>query len=171
MTARASGQGDGRMSRYAQDTSVSVEKSRAEIEGTVNRYGATGFISGWQGNKAMVAFEMRDRRIRFTLPLPDKNDKRFTHTPGKGQRRDDASAHREWEQGCRQAWRALALAIKAKLEAVEARISTFEEEFMANLVMANGLTLGEAFIPQLAQIISTSQMPPMLPGPGESTAN
>lgn len=36
------------MSRYAATTEVTSEKSRAEIERTVSRYGATGFMYGWQ---------------------------------------------------------------------------------------------------------------------------
>ena len=32
------------MSKFAQDTSVSSEKSRGEIESTLSRYGATGFM-------------------------------------------------------------------------------------------------------------------------------
>ena len=43
---------------------------------------------------------------------------------------DEKTAHGRWEQACRQRWRALALVIKAKLEAIDAEISTFEEEFL-----------------------------------------
>ena len=32
------------VSKFAQDTSVSSEKSRGEIESTLSRYGATGFM-------------------------------------------------------------------------------------------------------------------------------
>ena len=35
------------MSRYAEQTSVAAERSRAEIEGTLTRYGATAFMYGW----------------------------------------------------------------------------------------------------------------------------
>lgn len=156
--------------RYAADTSVSAEKSRSEIETCVRRYGASGFISGWKGNDAMITFEIRDRRIRFMLPLPDRQEKRFWYTPARHNRRSDAEAYREWEQACRQKWRALALAVKAKLEAVESRISTFEQEFLAHIVLPTGLTLGETIIPRLTDIIATGRMPPLLPGIGETTA-
>ena len=45
------------MSRYAESTSVSSEKSRAEIERTLTRYGATGFMYGWTDGNALVAFQ------------------------------------------------------------------------------------------------------------------
>jgi hypothetical protein len=55
------------MSRYAADTSVSAESSRAEIERTLRRYGADGFAYGWEGSRASVMFAMQNRRIRFLL--------------------------------------------------------------------------------------------------------
>jgi hypothetical protein len=33
--------------KYAANTEVSAEKSRAEIETVLRRYGATGFMYGW----------------------------------------------------------------------------------------------------------------------------
>jgi hypothetical protein len=63
--------------QYAKTTEVSVEKSRAEIEGICRRYGAMSFTSGWKEGAAMIAFEMRDRYIRFALPLPSRDDEAF----------------------------------------------------------------------------------------------
>ena len=57
------------MSRYAEKTTVSSSRSRAEIEDTLMRYGATGFLSGQAPDKAIIAFEAKGRRIKFVLPL------------------------------------------------------------------------------------------------------
>ena len=46
------------MRRYAQETAVSVEKSKAEIETMLNRYGVTAFMSGTNQTEAVIAFEM-----------------------------------------------------------------------------------------------------------------
>jgi hypothetical protein len=70
----------------------------------------------------------------------------------------------------RQRWRALALAIKAKLEAVESGIATFEEEFMAYIVLPDGQTVGEFLSPQIEAAYSSGRMPPLLPGIGETSA-
>src|SRR4051812_36109547 len=134
---------------YAADTSVSVEKTKAEIESTLLKYKATGFITGWQGSQAMIAFEMRDRRIRFMLPLPSRDDKRFKYTPKQKFLRNESEALKAWEQDCRSAWRALLLAIKAKLEAIDRGISTFEEEFLAHIVTESGQTIGEMLLPRI----------------------
>lgn len=151
---------------YAENTSVPVEKSRAEIEHTLNRYGATGFMCGWHGSKAMIAFELQTRHIKFFLPLPARDDKAFT-TKTRYKRVvacEPEEAYKRWEQACRQRWRALALAIKAKLEAVETKITQLDEEFMAHIVMPDGLTLGERIIPQLTSILENNKLPPLLPG-------
>jgi hypothetical protein len=155
---------------YAKDTTVSVAKSKAEIEDTVRKYGASGFISGWHEDAAMIAFEMKGKRVKFVLPLPSKTEKRFTHR-NKGRTyahwvpRSPDDAAREWEQACRQRFRALALAVKAKLEAVASGITTFEQEFLAHIVMPNGQTIGEVTIPRLEAAMIDSKLPPLLPGP------
>jgi hypothetical protein len=149
------------MSRYAADTSVSVSNSKAEIERIIERYGATGFMSGWTAQQAMIAFAMNDRQIRFVLPMPDKSEHRFTHS-SRGLRAPE-TVQKEWEQACRQRWRALALVIKAKLEAVESGISVFDDEFMANIVLPNGRTVSEEVRPRITTAYESGAMPPLLP--------
>ncbi len=150
---------------YAENTSVSTDKSRAEIERTLQRYGADQFMYGWDRDKAVVGFRMAKRQIRFLLPMPDKRDRKFTHTP-TGKLRKETAAFTEWEQACRQKWRALSLVIKAKLEAVEAGIAVFEDEFMANIVLPNGSTVSQFMLPQIAEAYESGQMPKLLPDLG-----
>jgi hypothetical protein len=152
------------MRRFAQETTVSVEKSKAEIEGLLTRYGATSFMSGTNQVEAVIAFEMKDRKVMFRLPLPNKEDRKFTHTPGRGNKRHPDDAYREWEQACRSRWRALALAIKAKLEAVSVGITTFEDEFLAHILMPDGLTVGQHTRPRIAAAYESGQVQPLLPG-------
>lgn len=140
------------MSRYAATTTVSVERSRAEIESTLLRYGASQFMYGWDQAGAVIAFVMeptaeKKRQVRFMLPLPARGEWRFTHH-SRGLRTPDA-AKKEWEQACRQRWRALALVVKAKLEAVESGIATFEDEFLAYILLPDGGTVSQWLTPQL----------------------
>lgn len=154
------------MSRYAENTSVSAERSRGEIETTLTRYGAHGFMYGWQEREdsrdAMIQFDADGRRIRFVLPLPSMEDPEFHRTPGGRRRRDRDAAVKAWEQACRQRWRALALAIKAKLESVECGITTFEDEFFAHIVLPNGQTVGATIAPQIERAYATGKMPRLL---------
>lgn len=153
------------MSRYAASTDVSSTKSRDEIERILTRYGADQFMYGWQDNAAVVAFRASDRRVRFILPLPDRAAAEFTkYKRGYTEyRRSDDQAAKLYEQAIKQRWRALALVIKAKLEAVECGISDFEDEFLANIMLPTGATVGEWMRPQVAEAYRVGAMPPMLP--------
>jgi hypothetical protein len=147
---------------YAQKTEVPVDRSRGEIERILQRYGCTSFAYGWDQHGAVIQFEAQARRVKFVLPLPNPNERRFTHH-SRGMRTPDAQ-QKEYEQATRQRWRALALVIKAKLEAVEAGITTFEDEFLAHTMLPNGQTVGEWAGPQVDAVYLGGGMPALLPG-------
>lgn len=145
---------------YAAETTVPAERSRAEIETILKRYGASRFMSGYDENQAAIMFEAHDRRIRFTLPIP--NIASFGHD-GRGRRRTAKNQQAAYDQEVRRRWRALALAIKAKLEVVESGIASFEDEFMAHIVLPNGSTVGQWMAPQIDNAYINGNMPPLLP--------
>lgn len=148
------------MGTYAADTSVSVERSRAELEKTVSRYGANAFGYAWEDGRAVVQFRAGGRFVRFVLPMPLRDD--FDTSPG-GRARTAVQTEKAWEQAQRQRWRALNLVVKAKLEAVEAGIATFDEEFMAHIVLPDGQTVGDFMGPQVEKAYAEGVMPTLLP--------
>lgn len=150
--------------RYAQNTEVSSDKSRMEIERILQKYGASGFMYGWKGDAAVIAFEMHGKSIKFILPLPNKNDKKFKVTPKREYLRTEQEAYQAWEQACRQKWRALTLCIKAKLEASESGITTFEHEFLAHFVMPGGQIFGDYIIPQIEEVRKSGKLPKLMIG-------
>ncbi|OBK22510.1 hypothetical protein [Mycobacterium asiaticum] len=150
------------MPKYAASTDVSSDKSRAEIERTLARYGARQFMYGWDENSAIVGFVINNRQVRFILPLPDRADPEFTRTP-TGRARAANQVREAYEQAVRQRWRALALVIKAKLEAVDSGIVTFDAEFLAHIVLPNNRTVGDEIGPSVRQAYETNQMPELLP--------
>ncbi|MDD5367480.1 MAG: hypothetical protein PHQ40_00480 [Anaerolineaceae bacterium] len=152
------------MPTYAKDTDVTADKSRTEIERILERYGATSFMYGWATGKAVVGFEIKGKRYRLVLPLPDKDDPSFRITESGRRRTSKEQILAAWEQACRQRWRALALVIKADLEADESGIRHFEEAWRNELVLPNGMTVGEWISPQIEQVYQTGHMPSMLPG-------
>jgi hypothetical protein len=95
----------------------------------VEKYGANKFAIATdnQSRIVMIEFAMNGRRIRFELHQPPV----------------------EHPQKVRSAWRSLLLAIKAKLESVASKIETFDEAFLAHVVMPDGRRFGEIVIPQL----------------------
>jgi hypothetical protein len=149
---------------YAKRTSVSVEKSKAEIEKTLMRYGASQFAYATKPDQAVVLFQINGKRVRFNLPLPEM----ALFSEGKrGRKYRQEAVLKRWEQACREKWRALALVIKAKLEAVDSGITVFEEEFLAHLVTAGGRTVGERILPDLSESLKLSASVPLLPGIAE----
>jgi hypothetical protein len=155
------------MTRYAESTAVSSETSRGEIERTLARYGASSFMYGWDHDKAIVAFVANERQVRFSLPMPSRDSREFTHTAERGLKRTATAAAAAYDQAVRQRWRALNLVIKAKLEAVETGIVTFEQEFGMHYMLPSGETVGEWLSPQLAQVyLEGKQLPALLPGSG-----
>lgn len=151
------------MTRYAENTSVSSDKSRAEIERTLARYGATSFMYGWDQGQAVVGFVAKGRQIRFHLGLPDRNSREFTHTPERRYARTAAQADAAYEQAVKQRWRALALVIKAKLEAVEAGITTFDDEFAMFTMLPDGSRARDHILPAITKAYETGKMVPMVP--------
>jgi len=148
------------MATYAANTEVTSDKSRAEIERILTRWGADEYAYMMKATQAQIAFSYRGMRVRFVLPLPDRNANEFTHH-SRGKRTDSAAAQ-AYEQAVRQKWRALALVVKAKLEAVESEISTFEQEFYAHLVLPNGQTVFESTAHQVATMIQTGDQGPLM---------
>ena len=152
------------MSKFAASTDVPVEKSKAEIEATVRRYGADGFMSGWADDRATIQFRCQNRHVRFTMDLPSRAEKRFTERKhySRTVKCTPEQASKLWEQACRQKWRALALLVKAKLEAIDSNIGTFESEFLANIVLPDNSTVYERTKDHIAIAYESGRMPNLL---------
>lgn len=136
------------MSRYAKGTTVGADRSKAEIERVLVRYGATKFAYFNEGDRAAIAFRVGDRGIRMRLPLPVPDD--FARTE-KNKVRPPAARAKECERATRQRWRALLLIVKAKLEAIESGVSTFDQEWLSFMVLPNGKTVAEQVLPQVIE--------------------
>lgn len=139
--------------KYAVDTKVPVNQTRLEIETTLAKFGATSFAFASYSDRATVMFEAMKRRIRFELKLPKGTTDAGT-----------AKIHRE-------RWRALFLAIKAKVVSVDTEIETFEDAFMSHIVLADGSTVGESIKPALIEQYRTGRMVPLLGPPSSSETN
>ena len=100
------------------------------------------------------------------LPLPDPTSPEFSRT-ATGRSRSAAAQREEFERAQRQRWRALLLVIKAKLEAVEAGITTVDDEFLAHiLVPGTDQTVGGSVGPDVARAYEVRGHRPLLALPG-----
>lgn len=139
---------------YAENTKVPVSQSQNEIKRTLEKYSATGFAFGEQGSIHVVMFEMKNRRVKFILPVPQEG----VTKDSKGWRMGKDACEKE----IRRRWRCLLIAIKSKLECIESGISSFEDEFLANIVLPNGMTVGQEMLPQINASYRDGKMPPLL---------
>lgn len=155
---------------FAENTSVSVAKTKAELETLiVRKHRACGYQSGFLNGQSRVEFVLKDRLVRFTLDMPVAAN--FRKTSG-GAVRSPSQIEAAVDQEMRRLWRCLLLAVKAKLECVMSGISTFEDEFLAQIVdPATGLTVGETVKPILALNYAGNKKPLLLTGPTNGSAS
>jgi hypothetical protein len=146
--------------QFAKDTGVPVERSLSEIRAVINKYGAGKIMTYEDADRAIFAFEMRKRQEKFIMPLPQRKDYKYT-TGGRHGKVGDLNSN-AYDQAVRTRWRALLLTIRAKLESVEVGIETFDEAFMAQIVLPNGSTMAEWAVPQIVIAYDKGNMPPLL---------
>jgi len=139
--------------RFAQGTEVEVGKTRGEIETLLQRHGADQCLTGsdFKTHAGFVHFALGNRQIRFKLRAYAPNYRE--HGGGK------PLAPEQYE---REQWRALLLIIKAKLESVRSGVVTVEQEFLANIVLPNGVLLGDEIAPRVAEMYESGQVRALL---------
>lgn len=143
--------------RFAESTTVSVDRTRAEIDTLLTRAGATqrGTFQDDDTGKALVQFRMANRVIRLELAAP-----KFGTATGR--------ELKKLEQEERAAWRRLLLILKAKLELIADGDSTVEREFLADILLPDGRRVIEDLGPKLQTAYKTGRLPPLLgPAKGE----
>lgn len=120
---------------YAEKTSVPVNRTQQQIKELLKFHGADTFALLEQTSCVKLAFRIDGFNYLFTMD-----------------EQEDAQENRA-------RWRALFLVVKAKLTAVEAGISTMQDEFLANTVMADGQTVGAWATPRLEQLAAGRDVP------------
>jgi hypothetical protein len=154
------------MSRYAADTRVSSDQSIMEIRRTLTRYGAGAFMFAEddEAHKAIISFKLREKFFKLSVPLPDRKARDITHTPSRGQLRSIEAQEAAYEQAVKQRWRAIALLVKALLEANESGLEALVELLLQSLILLpDGSTVGEWMQPQIDRAYLEGTMPHFLP--------
>jgi len=146
---------------YAETTKVPLEQSIAEIIGMVRKAGAEQLGQFHDRDRFVIMFTLGDRQMKFTVPLVTVYKGPAFH--GNGREVDKKA----WlEQRNRQKGRALMLVIKAKLESVESGVESFEQAFLANIIVHGGQTVYEQIREPLSLQYTEGKVAPlMLEGP------
>lgn len=147
---------------YAENTNVSIDKTQGEIQATLRRYKAASFMFGEDVDRGIVAFVLNGRQIRMVLPLPTELGVKHwwaSGRPNSGRKRTADQARGFLEQERKARWRGLLLCIKAKLEAVDAGIESFDQAFLAYIALPSGETVGEQVIDMINNAALTGTLP------------
>jgi hypothetical protein len=161
--------------RYAANTSVSVERSKSELDTLLGKAGAhqRAMMNDELRGIAVVVFALGGRQVKLSMSFPTYASLReqSEKDPPRGWRSWNASQRDKWlraqvVQGERQRWRGLLLCVKAKLELIADGSSTLEREFLSDIMLPDGRTVGETISPRIAEAYNTGNMPAMLPAYG-----
>jgi hypothetical protein len=148
--------------RYAETTEVSVERSQEEARKLLRRYGADQIRVSEDAERVGIEFRLHGWVIRFLVAAPALTEEVVT-TTRSGSWRPQSQRKAAQQQEYRRRFRSLILRLKAKLESVSNGDVLVEEEFISNLVMAGGQTLGEMLTPHLEEIRRSGRLPELLP--------
>src|SRR4029453_10050227 len=115
------------MARYAKNSKVTVDQSRADIQSVVARFGChfDGFVH--ETFRSIVCFRGHGRWVRFVVPIKTKNDPQIEP----------------------ELWGGVLAGIKGRLINVKDGVETFEEAFYAHLVTETGKRVFEEAKPKL----------------------
>lgn len=149
---------------YAAKTSVSVEKTRAQLDVLLGKHGAPQRRIGTDDVKghAICEFVLGGHMVKMVVPLPLVSD--FIRVHRRGYQHTTSVPEREklHAQAVRERWRAILLLTKAKLEAISLGVATVEGEFLADVVLPNGNRVHDEIRGTLAQAFETKGSPKIL---------
>lgn len=114
-----------------------------ELERLLLSHSVTIFGYERRADLAIVRFVLNERKLRLIVAMPDYGDEKYRLTPSRAQIRSESARQGLYWADVRARWRAMKNLIAAKLDGIEAGITTFEDEF-AQFADAEGLlTAGE----------------------------
>jgi hypothetical protein len=159
------------MPRFAENTTVTVESSQAELVRLIRAHGATqhGMAHDDLSGHARLIVSIAGRQIRLEVTVPSTREvlQLIERKPPQGWRgwtdkRRAEYVAKQRAQAERQRWRALVLITKAKLEVVADGLSSIEREFLADLLLPDGSTVGDETAPAIARAYESGVKPKLL---------
>lgn len=153
---------------YAKGTKTEIGTTETQIKKMLQKAGAEAIAMMEERERAVIAFHLNGRAIRFNLPLPKRDDFALRNVSnqygpaGKAPIKKTATIDNLWMQASRERWRQLHLCIKAKLESVEQSIELFDDAFLSQIVMPDGQTIGEKVKPQMTALMEGKPLRPLM---------
>lgn len=126
---------------YAKGTTVSPERSLAEIKRLLAQHQATDCKFGEDDERVMIAFTLKGLGVRIEQPLPAPREFAARRSPAQQRTAHAAEVRRRW--------RVLLLRLKVRFELVADGTESAAQAFGTYLVGPNGATVEETMIAAL----------------------
>lgn len=151
---------------YARNTGVPIGRTRTHIEELLTQYKADsiGVMTESAPPRATVIFRIHGWGVRMRISMPTADEFSKVKVGRHPRKLTTQECQQRAEQAARERWRALYLALKAKLVSVETGVETFEEAFLPHLVLKGGQTVLESIRPQLGPGASPGDLSQLSPG-------
>lgn len=149
--------------RYADRTPVPADRTVTEIKTLLTRAGADAIGTYDETTQAMIAFRLNSRGYRFTLPFPSVEELRKELGRGAMKHRTPEGWKALRERVIRSRWRALLLALKAKIEAARAGIIALDVALLPFALLPDGKTVSDEVLPRLESMRESGKSVPLLP--------
>lgn len=133
---------------YAKGTTVSAERSLAEIKKLVAKHGGTAWKYGEDDEKIIISFELKTIKIRLEQSMPQTAAKEFAYDE-RSHRRTPLQSRAAYDAEVRRRWRVLLLRLKVRLEMIAEGVETVEQAFTAYLVGPDNTTVEQSLLPIL----------------------
>lgn len=138
------------MPQYAKNTTVSVKKTKIQIQDLFEKWGIEEFFFGTSPRGDGVGFKYNDRLYKHNVPQP----------------KQEFLSGRQYEQAVRQRWRIFYMSLKMKLEEIDSEGMTFEDQFLAMMCLPDGSTVADFMrLPENTALLEKAEMPKLLIGP------
>lgn len=145
--------------RFAAGTTVSVEKSQAEIRELLRKYGVPvddHYFAGVREGNIFVTFRVDAIYYRLELPLAKAEDARFAKFAGRAAKPNERQQMAD--QHAREQWRALLLVTKGLVVSIDAGLP-LKQAFVGQMLLPSNQTVQQA-MPQAIQTIYDTGKPP-----------
>lgn len=116
------------MSRYAEGTTVAVEKSVEDLRRLAERYGAEEFTYAISPRQGAVMFQLDGVPLRYDVAFPT----------------DSSLSVKQAEAEWRRRWRVVLLRAKGQFEAHLDGDESVTRAFLSNVMLPDGSTVGDA---------------------------
>lgn len=136
------------MGKYAKNTTVTVAKSKVQIQDLLISWGIDEFFFGTSPTRGDgIGFKYEDRVYKHNVPMPERGN----------------MTDRQYEQAVRQRWRIMYMSLKMELEKIDAGCVSFEDQFLSMMCLPDGSTVGEFMkLPENIALLSQTEMPKLL---------